>query len=84
VDGKTPIGVMLITLVSFLRLSRVFLRLYVPLVKHGLESAYLEGADLTAAQGVTHAQLDAAHGDFTTKLTAGLAIPESWKQQASG
>jgi hypothetical protein len=51
VGGETPIGVKLTTLGSFLRLSRVFLKLYVPLVK--LErgfSIFDNNADPSGAQ----------------------------------
>jgi hypothetical protein len=48
-----------------------------------LESANLESANLTGAQGVTQEQINSAIGDATTKLPAGLVMPESWKQKAS-
>jgi hypothetical protein len=51
VGGEIPIGVKLTTLVSFLRLSRVFLRLYVPLVnlERGF-SVFDNYADLNGTQ----------------------------------
>lgn len=48
-----------------------------------LSGAYLfltriEGADLSAAKGLTQPQIDLACGDTATKLPSGLAPPASW------
>ena len=46
-----------------------------------LEGADLEGADLTGAHEVAQEQVNSALGDATTKLPAGIVIPESWKKK---
>ena len=43
-----------------------------------LRGADLSGADLTGALFVTRTQLDAARGDASTRLPAGLARPARW------
>jgi hypothetical protein len=45
-----------------------------------LKGAYLRGADLRGALGITQEQINSAIGDATTKLPAGLVVPESWKK----
>ncbi len=50
-----------------------------------LSGAYLGGARLNAADlsetlGLTQQQIDEAKGDATTKLPAGLHMPDSWKK----
>jgi hypothetical protein len=48
-----------------------------------LTGANLMCTDLKDAQGVTQDQIDLAIGDATTKLPAGIVMPESWKKRAS-
>jgi Pentapeptide repeats (8 copies) len=49
-----------------------------------LRGAYLRGADLKGTLGVTQEQINSAIGDATTKLPAGLTMPELWKRNGSG
>jgi hypothetical protein len=74
--GETPIGVKLTTLGSFLRLSRVFLRLYVLLVnlERGF-SIFDNYADLGGAQ-LDGAQVSKARLAYVT-LTDALYAPAS-------
>ncbi|MEV4557822.1 pentapeptide repeat-containing protein [Kitasatospora sp. NPDC049285] len=48
------------------------------LIGADLRDAKLHGADLTDALFVTQSQLNAAQGDSTTRLPAGLAKPAHW------
>jgi len=43
-----------------------------------LTGAQLEGTDLSDVRGLTQAQIDATHGDETTKLPEGLTRPAHW------
>lgn len=43
-----------------------------------LTGAFLHGADLTDTHQLRQAQLDAAHGDSTTRLPNRLQRPASW------
>ncbi|WP_416875015.1 pentapeptide repeat-containing protein [Kitasatospora sp. SC0581] len=52
------------------------------LVGADLRDATLAGADLSTALFVTQAQLDAARGDATTRLPAGLTRPAHWPETA--
>jgi hypothetical protein len=44
-----------------------------------LSGADLEGASLEHVMGLTQEQVDAAKGNSTTRLPAGLRMPDSWK-----
>jgi uncharacterized protein YjbI with pentapeptide repeats len=48
------------------------------LIGADLRGADLRGADLTGSIFLTQAQLDAARGDATTKLSAPLTLPAHW------
>ncbi|MFF4383165.1 pentapeptide repeat-containing protein [Kitasatospora sp. NPDC001547] len=52
------------------------------LVGADLRDADLAGADLTTALFLTQAQLNAARGDATTRLPAGLTRPGHWPEKA--
>ncbi|MFJ6384397.1 pentapeptide repeat-containing protein [Kitasatospora sp. NPDC092039] len=52
------------------------------LVGADLRDADLAGADLTTALFLTQAQLNAARGDATTRLPAGLTRPGHWPETA--
>ncbi|MFJ6616743.1 pentapeptide repeat-containing protein [Kitasatospora sp. NPDC091335] len=52
------------------------------LVGADLRDANLAGADLTTALFLTQAQLNAARGDATTRLPAGLTRPAHWPETA--
>ncbi|MFJ9776300.1 pentapeptide repeat-containing protein [Kitasatospora sp. NPDC101157] len=52
------------------------------LIGADLRDADLAGADLSTALFLTQAQLDAARGDATTRLPAGLARPAHWPETA--
>lgn len=45
-----------------------------------LKDARLYGANLSGAVGLVQTQLDAARGDASTRLPAGLARPAHWPQ----
>jgi hypothetical protein len=50
----------------------------VNLQEANLTDTWLHGADLTGAQDLTQAQVEAASGDTATRLPPGLERPASW------
>ncbi len=47
-----------------------------------LEATNLDGADLSAATGITQSQIDSAIGNEQTKLPAGISRPSKWQHNS--